>query len=1096
MSINYTLSSSGSEYILNINTTEYQLSLSRTGGQGAQGPSNYDLAVQEGYTGTLAEWLEELSATTTALQAFVDLASASEAAAELSATNAATSETNASNSESAASASQSAALISENAAEQSQLAAATSEVNAGISEANASNSESIATTKASEASVSASNALASENNAATSESNAATSASNASASETNAEAAKVVATEQAGIATSAANSASTSETNAHLSELAAASSETNSATSETNAATSETNAATSAANALASESAASASEIASASSEANALASKNAAAISASSASTSASTATTKASEASSSAAEANTYRLNAADSAATAATQATQAGIKADQAASSAAAAASSEDLADLHASNAELSSATAAVKASEALTSANNASDSAASAAYLANNALTSENNAASSAENAAASEVAAASSANSASTSLAAINLVFDNFDDRYLGAKASDPTLDNDGNPLLLGAVYWNTTDSTLKFYNGNSWESPSVSAANSAAVALGYANTATAKANEAFASANSALDSKNSASLSETNAASSESAAAVYAATATTQAGIATTQAGIATTKAGEALTSADNAATSESNAATSETNAEQSAIDAAASAVTAATTSLTSVGAVTYDMTGFVNRTDSSISFVAGSRTLTLTPINPTSIYYRGALHTVSSPLSLVISNISGGRYIWFDPTTEALVEGGIGDYAGIIINALVAYIYWDAVNQKAIIVGDERHSAQRDTQWHLSKHIEQGAVWRAGGNLSYTLDTDTAITLGFSTPISFADEDLVHEITHSSSPTNPYEQVLSSNAIIPTLYLNGTSYVQTTASSVPWVAGASLARYNPVTSGSGSLVDVTNNYYMSYWIVATNDSVYPIKTIMGHIQSNKIEDIEAETFGDYGLPVPELVPMYHIVLRVDNAYVNNAPHVVISKVLRLTSRESTATSAFSASSHDALAGRGADNQHPISAITGLQAALDSKESADATILKDADIGVNIQAYNSNTVIDASYVHTDNNYTTSEKNKLAGIEDNATGDQSASEILALVKTVDGAGSGLDADLLDGQSSNYYATATSVTDALSSANTYTDTAISGLSTVATTGSYNDLSDKPTIVEADPIGTAVAMAIALG
>lgn len=38
-------------------------------------------------------------------------------------------------------------------------------------------------------------------------------------------------------------------------------------------------------------------------------------------------------------------------------------------------------------------------------------------------------------------------------------------------------------------------------------------------------------------------------------------------------------------------------------------------------------------------------------------------------------------------------------------------------------------------------------------------------------------------------------------------------------------------------------------------------------------------------------------------------------------------------------------------------------------------------------EPADATILKDADIGVNVQAYNANTVIDASYVHTDNNYT-------------------------------------------------------------------------------------------------------------
>ena len=45
--------------------------------------------------------------------------------------------------------------------------------------------------------------------------------------------------------------------------------------------------------------------------------------------------------------------------------------------------------------------------------------------------------------------------------------------------------------------------------------------------------------------------------------------------------------------------------------------------------------------------------------------------------------------------------------------------------------------------------------------------------------------------------------------------------------------------------------------------------------------------------------------------------------------------------------------------------------------------------------------------------------------------------KLDGIEPGATGDQTASEILTLIKTVDGASSGLDADLLDGQQGSYY-----------------------------------------------------------
>ncbi len=46
---------------------------------------------------------------------------------------------------------------------------------------------------------------------------------------------------------------------------------------------------------------------------------------------------------------------------------------------------------------------------------------------------------------------------------------------------------------------------------------------------------------------------------------------------------------------------------------------------------------------------------------------------------------------------------------------------------------------------------------------------------------------------------------------------------------------------------------------------------------------------------------------------------------------------------------------------------------------------------------ASAGYLDTADIGVTVQGYNANTVIDASYVHTDNNYTTAEKSKLAGV---------------------------------------------------------------------------------------------------
>ena len=86
--------------------------------------------------------------------------------------------------------------------------------------------------------------------------------------------------------------------------------------------------------------------------------------------------------------------------------------------------------------------------------------AAASAAAAAISESNAATSESNAATSETNAATSETNAAAS--------------YDAFDDRYLGSKATPPTLDNDGAALLTGALYWDTTATKMKAYTGSAW----------------------------------------------------------------------------------------------------------------------------------------------------------------------------------------------------------------------------------------------------------------------------------------------------------------------------------------------------------------------------------------------------------------------------------------------------------------------------------------------------------------------------------------------------------------------------------------------------------------------------------------------
>ena len=65
-------------------------------------------------------------------------------------------------------------------------------------------------------------------------------------------------------------------------------------------------------------------------------------------------------------------------------------------------------------------------------------------------------------------------AGASASSSSTSAANAAASYDSFDDRYLGPKASNPTLDNDGNALLTGALYWNTAANEMRVYSGSAW----------------------------------------------------------------------------------------------------------------------------------------------------------------------------------------------------------------------------------------------------------------------------------------------------------------------------------------------------------------------------------------------------------------------------------------------------------------------------------------------------------------------------------------------------------------------------------------------------------------------------------------------
>ena len=284
------------------------------------------------------------------------------------------------------------------------------------------------------------------------------------------------ATDSANSATASAGSATASSTSAgasQVSRLASETAETNAETAETNAETAETNASGSAS---------------------TATTQAGVATTQAGTATTQAGTATTQAGIATTKAAAAASSETASAASEAAASTSETNAATSETNAGTSASAASTSQSAASSSATAAGTSETNAAASETAAGTSETNSAASESAASTSESNAGSSASGASSSASAASTSESNASTSATSASNSAAAAAASFDQFDDRYLGSKASAPATDNDGNALVTGALYYNSTEGKMYVYDGSGWLPAS---AASVASIISFEFTATA-----------------------------------------------------------------------------------------------------------------------------------------------------------------------------------------------------------------------------------------------------------------------------------------------------------------------------------------------------------------------------------------------------------------------------------------------------------------------------------------------------------------------------------------------------------------------------------------------------------------------
>lgn len=350
------------------------------------------------------------------------------------------------------------------------------------------------------------------------------------------------------------------------------------------------------------------------------------------------------------------------------------------------------------------------------------------------------------------------------------------------------------------------------------------------------------------------------------------------------------------------------------------------------------------------VFSVTKDGMGFPDRT-SILEFNDSTQTVTIKPdpdIGYFDYYFRGQRRRVQVAVSYTLqpSEINQGLYISFDEFNNLVSTGAFPDFTDTV---LCFYVYYNQSESIFIIKGDERHSASRDTQWHYSKHREDGMVVRQRGALSFVLNdpSNLNINLGITT---VADEDLEHTIIPSAVPSKPFEQALEGESVqIPQMRVLSESAGYTYASlGLHWLV--ERLRYNPNSfAGAYSWSLVPTGKFVNYFLVATHCTEYPIKLIAGRVAYDTEIEAGDETLESLGLNFPEIAMLYRLTFKSDTS-LSNAGRCTLVAVSTIA-RGAFQSAAASADDHSNLLGRSKPDQHPASSIRDQARSQDAQAS-------------------------------------------------------------------------------------------------------------------------------------------------
>lgn len=224
-------------------------------------------------------------------------------------------------------------------------------------------------------------------------------------------------------------------------------------------------------------------------------------------------------------------------------------------------------------------------------------------------------------------------------------------------------------------------------------------------------------------------------------------------------------------------------------------------------------------------------LAGFENRTTSTISFVDGTRVLTITPTGSFVIWANNVKYTKSTLQTVTIANTVGEHFVYYN-ASGALVESTTPWNVESDQIATVATVYWDGTKG---VIGDERHGAFRNRTQHAYLHNTRGTAYQSG-----LAGTFTNTTLSVLSGIIW-DEDIKLDLSSTYTTCRLWYRTTG-----------GTVMTSNVASATPYAVNAGALQYDL----NGVLTNASNNNYIVNWVFATNDKDYPVAVVVGQTQN------------------------------------------------------------------------------------------------------------------------------------------------------------------------------------------------------------------------------------------------